>query len=185
MLGFRSYTYVIPIRFCSQVGGRGNLQLRAWELEEPADEESKIFINPTPRCDSQSTHHRPSADENSLEDAKIDKSSKGAVPNLDEIAAIAPFATPVSEEKARMVAPFAEPFGDGRLSMTHPPFADDPRAGKPLIRPKVFGPERVVEDPRIKIVHERFLREMYILALCAVMVFSAIIFSVPCGHHPR
>jgi hypothetical protein len=143
-----------------------------------------------------------------LEDAKIDKSSKGAVPNLDEIAAIAPFATPVSEEKARMVAPFAEPFGDGRLSMTHPPFADDPRAGKPLIRPKVFGPERVVEDPRIKIVHERFLREMYILALCAVMVsqksqitasrevetlrfsfhlkvFSAIIFSVPCGHHPR
>ena len=189
--------------FCSEVGGRGNFQLRAWELEEPADEESKIFVDaPPPRHDSQSTHR--SADETSLEETKAGKASEGAVPNVDEMAAIAPFAIAAStaDQKARIVAPFLEPFGDGRLSMTHPPFADDVPREKPLPRPKVFGPERPVEDPRVKALHERLMREMYGIAVLGIMVgpnsqcrrgdqilnasyaqvFSAVIFSVPCGH---
>jgi hypothetical protein len=148
------------------------MQLRAWELAEHTDEEAKIFVDAIPGRDSRSTH---SADENSLEDTKIDRTGKEAVPNLDDmnledVAAMASFAAPTSSAKARMVAPFLEPFGDGGLSMTHPPFTDDPRAGSSLVRPKVFGPERVVQDPRVKVVHERFIRQMYTIALYGVMV---------------
>ena len=173
---------------------------------EHGDEEAQIFVDATPRHDSQSTHSRRSVDEKTLDESKVGKTSEEPVPNLDDMAMIAPFANSPSttEQKARMVAPFVEPFGDGRLSMTHPPFVDDVRADRPLPRPKVFGPERVVEDPRIKALHARLILEMYLLALCGVVVslgsmsreaealtffscvkiFSAIIFSVPCGH-PR
>ena len=106
-------------------------------------------------------------DENKLPTTII-KASTGTGPTSNEMAAIAPFAS-ISDAKARMVAPFLEPYGDGNPSMTHPPFAD-PSAGKALIRPKVFGPERVVEDPRVKAVHERFMWQMYLLALYGSVV---------------
>ncbi|KIM76370.1 hypothetical protein PILCRDRAFT_647499 [Piloderma croceum F 1598] len=154
---------------CSQVGGRGNLQLRAWELEHE-DEEAQISMRSIPGQHSRSTHSRRSSDERSLEESKIGNISEVAVPTPGEMAMIAPFATSASmtEQRARMVAPFA----------------DDVRADKPLIRPKIFGPERVVEDPRIKALHKRLIWEMYFLGICVAVMFSAIIFSVPCGH-PR
>jgi len=100
------------------------------------------------------------------------------------MAVIAPFATAAStmDQKARMVAPFLESFGDGRLSDTHPPFADNVGTERPLPRPKIFGPERLVEDPRIKALHARLMHEMYAIAFVGIMLFSGIIFSVPCGH---
>jgi hypothetical protein len=164
------YLFTIWISICSQVGGRGNLQLRAWELEH-GDEEAQISIT-SPGQHSRSTHSRRSSDERSLEESKTGNISEVADPTPDGMAMVAPFATPASmtEQRARMVAPFVEPFGDGRLSMSHPPFADDVIADKPLTRPKIFGPERVVEDPRIKALHERLIREMYFLALCVVVV---------------
>jgi len=84
------------------------MQLRAWELAEHTDEEAKIFVDAIPGRDSRSTH---SADENSLEDTKIDRTGMEAVPNLDDmnledVAAMASFAAPTSSAKARIVAPF-------------------------------------------------------------------------------
>ena len=243
-------TYIVRFRFCSILAVRGSLQLRAWELEEPADEEAKIALNVTPRRDSRSTHPSQSAEENSLEDANFDKApgldeiptippfaaaaseekakivapfvepdrssiavgttdaevvsnpdgmavapfasapsnesgkgvpfpeppdedrlsaiigkaSSGAVPNTDEIA---PFATTTSYQKARMVAPFLEPLGDPSI---HAPIPDDPPAGKALIRPKTFGPERVVEDPRVKAALLRFIWEMHVFAFYGSIV---------------
>jgi hypothetical protein len=169
-------------------------------LEEPGDEEAKIFIDATPRHDSQSSHSRRSIEGRSLEDTKLDKVREEAVPNWDEMGDIAPFASVSSTTayKARMVAPFSEPSGEGS---SHRSSADNARAGKLLPRPKIFGPERVVKDPRVKALHERLMREMYGLATFGIMVslkfhqgrvaliivikiFSAVIFSVPCGHHP-
>jgi len=128
------------------------MQLRAWELAEHTDEEAKIFVDAIPGRDSRSTH---SADENSLEDTKIDRTGKEAVPNLDDmnledVAAMASFAAPTSSAKARIVAPFLEPFGDGGLSMTHPPFTDDPRAGSSLVRPRFSGLSESYKIPESK-----------------------------------
>jgi len=140
---------------------------------EHGDEEAQIFRTSTPGQRSRSTHSRRSSDERSLEESKADNNiSEVAVPTPDEMAVIAPFATStsVTEQRARMLAPLVEPFGDDRLSNSHPPFADDVRADKSLTRPKIFGPERVVEDPRIKALHEYLIREMYFIALCVVVV---------------
>ena len=105
----------------------------------------------------------PRPDEDKLS-ATIGKASSGAVPNTDEIA---PFATATSYQKARMVALFLEPLGDPSI---HGPIPDDPSAGKALIRPKTFGPERVVEDPRVKAALLRFIWEMHLFAFCGSIV---------------
>jgi hypothetical protein len=74
-----------------------------------------------------------------------------------------------------VIAPFAEPFGDGSL---HAPFGNDLQAGKALTRPKVFGPERIVEDPRVKAVHQRLLWEIYVVALFGSLVSVKLVLRV-------
>jgi hypothetical protein len=247
-------TDTVRFRFCSMLAVRGSLQLRAWELDEPADEEAKIALTATPRRDSRSTHPSQSTEENSLDDANYDKApptlneiptlapfaaaaaaaaaseekakivapfvepdrssivvgttDAGVVSNPDGMAAIAPFvseggkgapfsepldedrlsatigkasseavpntdaiapsSTTTSYQKARMVAPFLEPLGDP--SEIHAPIPDDPPAGKALIRPKTFGPERVVEDPRVKAALLRYIWEMHLFAFYGSIV---------------
>lgn len=161
-------------RYCSMVAVRGNTQLRAWELEEHSDEEMTVFANISPKhefqgaelssFDAKMTHMEP-------ESSQAISSQTGHYTTRD-LAAITPFdaAESASSEKQFIIAPFAEPFGDGRLSNVHAPFSDNPRAHRSLPRPKIFGPERPVEDPRIKALHMHMILEMHIVALIGSVV---------------
>jgi hypothetical protein len=53
------------------------------------------------------------------------------------------------------------------------------RATSNFRRPPVFGPEKVVEDPRIIETHRQVMRDILKLAFVVTAVFSSIIFSVP------
>lgn len=166
------------------------MQLRAWELDEYPDDEAKIFTN-TKR--PQSTHSQQSACKNGHGVGRVEDANVFSVglSSLDHATATA-------------IAPFAEPFDDPKASSLHALFDNDHRPGRKLTSPKIFGPERVVEDPRIKAVHKRLLWEIYVVALCGILVsnmlilivkprsdpisrmalkvFGAIIFSVPGCH---
>ncbi|KZP02886.1 hypothetical protein FIBSPDRAFT_969521 [Athelia psychrophila] len=72
----------------------------------------------------------------------------------------------ITSSEKRAIAPFADEFSDGAPS-------------DPLPVPKVFGPERVVIDPRIKALHSRLKFEMLGIGLLCTSAYSAIIFSVP------
>ncbi|KDQ64127.1 hypothetical protein JAAARDRAFT_52120 [Jaapia argillacea MUCL 33604] len=48
-----------------------------------------------------------------------------------------------------------------------------------LPRPEVFGPERVVLDPRIREVHRRVIRDLYCVAAVWCLLFGALVLSLP------
>ncbi|KAF9498698.1 hypothetical protein BDN71DRAFT_1503764 [Pleurotus eryngii] len=48
-----------------------------------------------------------------------------------------------------------------------------------LACPPIFGPERVVQDARIKAAHGRVMNSIWLVGFVYVLVFSAVIFSVP------
>ncbi|KAK0499536.1 hypothetical protein EDD18DRAFT_1151563 [Armillaria luteobubalina] len=48
-----------------------------------------------------------------------------------------------------------------------------------VTRPPVFGPEKVVEDTRILAVHQQMMQNCVIVALCAFLMFSAVILPIP------
>jgi hypothetical protein len=154
------------------VGGRGNLQLRAWELEDYLDEEARIFTDARRKDDSQSIQSHESQcqkDDGDGHTKDAEKNFPAGLSSLHQATAATPFAiTATMDTKA--IAPFAEPFDDGGPSSLHPPLGNSQLADKKLIRPKVFGPERIVEDPRIKAVHGRLLWEIYVVALCGSLV---------------
>ncbi|TDL29970.1 hypothetical protein BD410DRAFT_823929 [Rickenella mellea] len=51
-------------------------------------------------------------------------------------------------------------------------------------RPPIFGPERVVQDPRIKEVHKAVVRDILVVGALSIVVWSAVVLSVP-GWHSR
>lgn len=66
----------------------------------------------------------------------------------------------VSYDTMKAIAPFADELDSG-------PCVPPVRA---LPRPKIFGPERLVEDPRIRALHQRLTQEMILFATCGVLV---------------
>lgn len=151
------------------MGGRGNLQLRAWELEENLDDEAMIFTDPKPHNRSQSTHSHQSACKTGHEARAAEDVFPAGLssPDLAEAPSSYAITTTNMNVKAAVIAPFAEPFDDGS---PHAPFGNEPQASRALTRPKVFGPERIVEDPRVKAVHQRLLWEIYVVALFGSLV---------------
>lgn len=73
----------------------------------------------------------------------------------------------ITSSEKRAIAPFADEFSDGAPS-------------DPLPVPKVFGPERVVIDPRIKALHSRLKFEMLGIGLLCTSV--SIFMASACFH---
>jgi hypothetical protein len=113
-------------------------------------------------------------------------SSETARPSKGDLASIAPFAieplTPVYSTQASNSTGSAETLrsyvaigatasklkSGGRLDREPDPFE----------RPAIFGPERLVLDPRIKAVHRRLMFDVVAFGLC-VMAVSALFVRYP------
>lgn len=73
-------------------------------------------------------------------------------------------------------SPCKQQFEDASESPSEP---SQPSSVEPQI--PVFGPERVVLDPRIKKVHAKILRDMFLVGLVWGIIFTAVVCSVPGG----
>ena len=62
-----------------------------------------------------------------------------------------------------------------------PPLAR--RASTPSLsaRARVFGPERVVLDPRIRAVHRRTVRDLLLTGAVCGTVLTVVVVALPCG----
>ncbi|KZT36672.1 hypothetical protein SISSUDRAFT_1049503 [Sistotremastrum suecicum HHB10207 ss-3] len=50
-------------------------------------------------------------------------------------------------------------------------------------RPPIFGPEKVVRDPRIMALHKSILRQILLVGFAWTVLFTAVIMAVPSAHH--
>lgn len=103
-------------------------------------------------------------------------------PNPSTYATHTPPASPRTDEKAglRSDAKTAE-----TASHLKNAFAVRPQHIGPYVetnrstRQRVFGPERVVLDPRIRAVHKRVLRDMLVCGLVSGIVLTAVVLALP------
>ncbi|KAF9819507.1 hypothetical protein IEO21_02115 [Rhodonia placenta] len=168
--------------FCSEVWGRGHTQLRVWELQE---------------MDAEAAHHwarvlRPGAPPRRK---SAEKAQVRTIERVDDVRAIAPFAavrTPPPPDGRR-----ASKSGAGKPLFTRFPRLggrqgrecdrrswdgdDGARADEEVAyaRPPVFGPERVVLDPRIQAVHRQIMRDMLYAGFWFTLAFTVLILAVP------
>lgn len=127
---------------------RGNTQLRVWEMQE-MDQEAQTFVD---RILGPPTSNDPDGDRKQGPDAALDAGYTGD----KDIAAIAPF-----------IEPFGRP---SHSSDTIPSY----RFSQPhnFRRPPVFGPETVVQDPRIKAVHRQLMGDVVRFGVWVLLVGS-------------
>ncbi|QRW16586.1 regulator of G protein signaling domain protein [Rhizoctonia solani] len=154
--------------FCSQVFGRSARQLRAWELVDPADAGVSFQItDPVPSLPPKPPPLRTVLD--------IAAGTKKHV--------VAPFVNLPSTSSLEMVSmtpTIGSPSPSGpRIVFTDP----EPRGrggGRAAFRrPAVYGPERVVEDPRIREFHQGVIRDMLWVGFGWGLAWTGIVVGIP------
>ncbi|KAF8872757.1 hypothetical protein BD779DRAFT_1571792 [Infundibulicybe gibba] len=158
--------------FCNQVWMRGGTQLRVWELQE-MDEESRVYADKVlqPR---QLAEIHPGLE-------KLGTSSSGLYMHKgdDDDTSSSAYPTPVLSanptQDLAAIAPFTVAEAGHPAPIMHYPTS----LMSGFMRPPIFGPERVVMDPRIKAVHQQVMNDI-------LRAFCVIIFAIPgCGPKPR
>jgi len=150
--------------YCSQPGMRNTRQLHSWELAD-SDEESAVFVERVLNSSMSGD-----ATKANLEHMLADIATK---PNFAERASIAPFVTWHANSSR-------DEASSDKASLTHI-IESQPRS-QPR-RPPIFGPEIVVQDPRVKAVHRQILYDLCVFTLCYTLIFAAVVFSIPGRYH--
>ncbi|KAF8725070.1 G protein signaling domain, partial [Rhizoctonia solani] len=154
--------------FCSQVFGRSARQLRAWELVDPADAGVSFQItDPVPSLPPKPPPLRTVLD-----------MAAGTKKHV-----VAPFVNLPSTSSLEMVSmtpTIGSPSPSGpRIVFTDP----EPRGrggGRAAFRrPAVYGPERVVEDPRIREFHQGVIRDMLWVGFGWGLAWTGIVVGIP------
>ncbi|KZT06530.1 uncharacterized protein LAESUDRAFT_679540 [Laetiporus sulphureus 93-53] len=172
--------------FCSQVWGRGHTQVRVWEMQE-MDEEAAAHCEHVLRLEEEDDDKK---DKSSIrkkgggdpDKARVEMAEHVAWGTKEDMDAIAPFEVQgVSSSSASI------PIRDARLKPKRSTrwrglkrlfqtVDDDRRPSTPdgseeaFPRPPVFGPEKVVLDPRIRAVHREILRDLLYVGFWATSV---------------
>jgi hypothetical protein len=135
---------------------RGNTQLRVWEMQE-MDEEAQTFVD---RILGTHTSNDPKEDlpEDDTKQGP-DTVLGGNYPGPRDIAAIAPFTM------------------DSHSSDTIPSYNFSHTHTHNFRRPPVFGPETVVQDPRIKAVHRQLMGDVVRFGTWVLLVSPGARFS--------
>ncbi|CAE6444333.1 unnamed protein product [Rhizoctonia solani] len=153
--------------FCSQVFGRSARQLHTWELVDPADAGVSLqTLAPIPVLPV-----KPPPLRNVLDMAA--GTSKRAV---------APFVNLPSTSSLEMADLSTKSHPDGssgtRIAIIDPePLG---RAGRAAFRrPAVYGPEKVVEDPRVRAYHRGVIRDMLWVGFGWGLAWTGILVGIP------
>lgn len=159
-------------RFCSQVWQRGNIQLRVWEMQD-MDDEARVFVcnilnsrleeDPPQRPDGLDAPPLPLESYHRKERRK-----SRAEYHCQDLAYIAPFT--VSKEELE-----TQPSSENTMASS----MQGPQPATPqFLRPPMFGPERVVLDPRIKAVHQQVMRDILWVGFWYTFVSSLTAWSI-------
>lgn len=145
--------------FCSQVHGRTSRQLYPWELSSELDSSSvsnKVLDTTSPQdkvkadlAASMPFLFEGDAASQTVVASSIEKKSGAAKPS-------------VSQKAARFRGKF---------------FAS--LSSEKGVKVPVFGPERVIEDPYIKDLHNKQIREILIVGAVVMVLFEAAILAIP------
>ncbi|KAF8602587.1 hypothetical protein BDV93DRAFT_523956 [Ceratobasidium sp. AG-I] len=167
--------------FCSQVFGRSARQLHAWELVDPA-EAGVAFELTTPPI---APIAKPPPLHAIMELAAT--TSRGDV---------APFLNGSAE-----ILPSSSSFAPGPSTLSSMPSStwDDPESNGPKIaisenvprrsqragyrKPAVYGPEKVVDDARVRAYHQGLIRDMLWAGFCWGFLWTVLVVGVP-GRRP-
>ncbi|CAE6444437.1 unnamed protein product [Rhizoctonia solani] len=153
--------------FCSQVFGRSARQLHTWELVDPADAGVSFQITGL----VPSLPPKPPPLRTVLEMVAGTKKHD-----------VAPFANLPSRSSLEMVDMAATtsslPLSGPRVVFTDP--EPQSRGGRAAFRrPAVYGPERVVEDPRIREFHQGVIRDMLWVGFGWGLAWTGIVVGIP------
>ncbi|KAJ1309290.1 hypothetical protein OPQ81_004952 [Rhizoctonia solani] len=133
--------------FCSQVFGRSARQLHTWELVDPADAGVSLQIS-TPISPLPA---KPPPLQSVLDMA--------AGTNRDDVAPFADLPSTSTLEMTDMSTTQLTPRSGPRITFTDP--EPSSRANRAAFRrPAVYGPERVVDDRRVREFHHGVIRDM-------------------------
>ncbi|SCZ91831.1 BZ3500_MvSof-1268-A1-R1_Chr5-3g08165 [Microbotryum saponariae] len=177
-------TYSAIKYFCSQVHGRTARQLYPWELTE-ALSTGDDFAKPTVASTFVMASKKPDTDSAA---AATDAAARAAKERADLEASL-PF---LFDEAESPVEKNASPSGkqtteekEGHTTTTRKRIAQfrsrfwatlKTEDGK---RVPMFGPERVVEDPYIKDLHDKQMKEIIIFGTICTILFLIIIVAIP------
>jgi hypothetical protein len=160
-------------RFCSQVFRRGGMQLRPWELDQSPDEEKGSWSQGT---EFLSGHNSPESQKRQNVNAY---SLQNDICSFSADSKCLPMSQSIENPSSTVTSPPADPSNLEKLPSVnagdvHPrPGESATRVKREFKRPPIFGPERVVLDPRIRAVHKQIVIDMYRFGgLCTVVSSS-------------
>jgi hypothetical protein len=141
------------ISFCAGVYLRGHVQLRVWEMQD-VDEEAKVFWAQVMGQNAPVQDSELSGDEHpSIPDEDVnDRSSYSPRSSTSSTS------RGVHQLQRRLAA---IPTSAARNGFNRPP---------------VFGPEKVVQDPRIKALHRQVMNEILLVGVVSAMVRVSLVF---------
>jgi hypothetical protein len=174
-------------RFCSLVWGRGNIQIRPWELAHPPASASHALPAPS------NTEKRPPSASSSTHKThvELEPGEFSAPPPVAHALPLTPHTPPadVPSSPALLLADGYRDTWDAPpppLSPARPasvlsrrPSPAAPYAVPLGPRARIFGPERVVLDPRIRAVHARVMREVVLGGSAIGAVLTVVVLVLP------
>ncbi|KAH8118757.1 hypothetical protein DFH11DRAFT_697950 [Phellopilus nigrolimitatus] len=178
MLWYKGFRGLCPlVWFCSST------QLRAWELERMGDDEEAQAYCATlaPSKKVENTDGLPLTPVSTVSPISCTPLNSRIAPFLGED-------VPVNNSPpAALFSTVSAASGSGIESENSRSKGKDfvhvpSRARNGFHRPPIFGPERVIEDARIRAVHTHLFLELMRFGLFWAAVFTAIVVSVPSGH---
>ncbi|KAI5479337.1 hypothetical protein MNV49_003856 [Pseudohyphozyma bogoriensis] len=160
--------------FCSQVHGRTARQLYPWELTAELSTDD-LLANPA--APAFVTVDMKNKDRNALQTDKVKADLAATMPFLFEDEPVPmgnPFET--NSEQGEKKEEDQKPSKKGAVFRSRF-FASLRKKNGDKI--PVFGPERVVEDPYIKELHDKQMKEILIVGFVVMLCCEAVIMSIP------
>ncbi|KAK4687389.1 hypothetical protein P7C73_g2717, partial [Tremellales sp. Uapishka_1] len=193
--------YSAHLGFCSQVWGRSSRQIRPWEMDEHSDSDSDHELIQTPPSGSaRKMSAAPGVDLDFDFDALPLNDLGGTIASPVGETQHGPkeitswmVDTAIPSKEDEMTDFQRQQLDLRRPTFVHPPSSDlvfpakhhatDVSVGvvKTEKKPKIFGPEKLVEDPRIKKLYDDIITKILVVGGAVAVVGVVLCLAVPMG----
>lgn len=170
---------------CRKVFQRGGAQLRVWELQdasyrmlEPTQSRPEA-VPPTPPPKDKLTESRevserflPTAHPVSLKESGASKWDDASSSDDEQYAELPDASDSPQQYSPMPLLPRKSSAPPVRRFSWVPQLAAKDRNG--FRRPPIFGPEKIVQDKRIRAVHARIIRHLLVFVVCGTLVSDSL-----------